>query len=262
MMRRPSRKSETHIDTLDVIASSDHPGSNGSVVESVIAAIKGGLRSGRFAPGQRLIENDVCEQIGAGRSSVREAMRRLAAEGLVDLEHHKGARIRYLDLEEVLEIYQVREVLEGLAARLAARNAGEARNCGRLLKLEREFDAGFDGSPSKYMAYNVEFHRTILEMAGNEQLVRLIEQLELPAFLSLLQVIVDPPAVELSRGDHRPIVEAIIAGKEKAACEAMRRHISRTARYLRDHADETNFGTRRKRAPQNMQRSFRRAKTR
>jgi DNA-binding GntR family transcriptional regulator len=261
-MRRPARRAVPHGNVPKAEALPDDPGLNGSVVEGVISAIKWGLRTGRFAPGQRLIETDVCLQTGAGRSSVREATRRLAAEGLVELEHHKGARIRYLDLKEVLEIYQVREVLEGLAARLAARNASKTGNRERLLKLEREFDAEFEGSPSKYMAYNVAFHRTVLEIADNLRLVRLIEQLELPAFLSLLHVIVDPPAAELSRAEHRPIVKAIIAGKEKAAGEAMQKHIARTARYIRDHADDTNFGDRRRQAAQKMRSGSSRTKTR
>ena len=146
----------------------------------------------------------------------------------------------------MLEIYEVRKVIEGLAARLAARNANK-RTIARLLKLERDYDASFDGSPSKYMAYNVAFHRTIVEMAGNTWLLQLIEQLELPAFLSLLHVIVDPPSAELSRAEHRPIVEAIVGGREKAASAAMEKHIARTARYVREHADEANFAGPRRR---------------
>ena len=186
-----------------------------------------------------MIEGDICLQTDSSRSSVREAMRRLAAEGLVEIEHHKGARVRSLGIDEVLELYQVREVLEGLSARLAARNIDRPGNREKLIRIENDFDKTFDGAPSKYMTYNVAFHRLVVELADNARLTELFEQLELPAFLSLLHVVVDPPSVDLSRSEHRPIVAAILAGREKAASTAMQKHISRTAQHVKDHAGET-----------------------
>jgi DNA-binding GntR family transcriptional regulator len=217
--------------------------SDGSVVERTVHVIREGLRDGRYAPGQRLIEGELCAETGVSRSTVREALRRLAAEGFLEIEHHRGARIRRLALDEVLEIYAIRESLEGLAAQLAARSIKNGGNCDRLLQLERKFDAGFDGSPQRYMAYNVEFHRVIVDMSGNAKLLNLIEQLELPAFLSLLRIIVEPSAMHLSRGEHRPIVSAIVDGDERAARKAMQDHIGRTARYIRAQADDTSFPT-------------------
>ena len=216
------------------------PDAGGSVVESVIAHLKQGLRAGRYAPGQRLIESDICARVDASRGSVREAMRRLAAEGIVDIEHHKGARIRFLDLAEALEIYQVRESLEGLAAELAARNVAAGASAASLIQLERDFDDAFDGSPTKYMTYNLAFHRAIVKIANNSRLTSLIEQLELPAFLSMLQIIVDPLSVELSRGEHRPIMAAILAGDGEAASRAMRKHIGRTADHIRKQANRAD----------------------
>jgi DNA-binding GntR family transcriptional regulator len=217
--------------------------SDGSVVEHTAHVIREGLRDGRYAPGQRLIEGELCAEIGVSRSTVREALRRLAAEGFLEIEYHRGARIRRLALDEVLEIYAIRETLEGLAAQLAARSIKDGGSCARLLQLERKFDAGFDGSPQRYMAYNVEFHRVIVDMSGNSKLMNLVDQLELPAFLSLLRIIVEPSAMHLSRAEHRPIVSAIVDGEERAARKAMQDHIGRTARYIRAQADDTSFPT-------------------
>ena len=229
------------VEHFRLTAMDDDAAPAGSVVETVIAIIKDGLRAGRYAPGQRLIESDLCAQTQSSRSSVREAMRRLAAEGLVELEHHKGARVRALGIGEVLDLYQVREALEGLAAKLAARNIDRPGNRERLVSLEETFDRNFDGSPSRYMTYNMAFHRLIIDLADNARLTQLFEQLELPGLLALLHVVVEPPPVAVSRAEHRPIVEAILNGREAGASAAMRAHIGHTARYLSDHAVGTQF---------------------
>src|SRR5262245_45965230 len=83
-----------------------------SAVERVIAHVRSGIRDGRFAPGQRLIENDLQASLGVSRGPIREAVRRLAAENLIDVELHKGARVRRLTPDEIKAIYEVREVLE------------------------------------------------------------------------------------------------------------------------------------------------------
>ncbi len=229
------------VEHFRLMAIDDEAPPAGSVVETVISIIKDGLRAGRYAPGQRLIESDLCAQTQSSRSSVREAMRRLAAEGLVELEHHKGARVRALGIGEVLDLYQVREVLEGLAAKLAARNIDRPGNRERLVSLEESFDRNFDGSPSRYMTYNMAFHRLIIDLADNARLTQLFQQLELPGLLALLHVVVEPPPVSVSRAEHRPIVEAILAGRESVASAAMRAHIGHTARYLSDNAVGAQF---------------------
>src|ERR1700757_2731392 len=90
-----------------------------SVVEKIVDAIRSDIKAGRVAPGQRLIESEIRVALGASRPSIRDAMRRLEAEGLVEVEHHKGARVRPLTPADTEHIYQIREALEGVAARLA-----------------------------------------------------------------------------------------------------------------------------------------------
>ena len=94
-----------------------------SAVERVIAFIRSGIRDGRFAPGQRLIESELQSSLGVSRGSIREAIRRLAAEHILQVELHKGARVRQLSAEEIKNIYQVREVLEGPPGRYPAQLA-------------------------------------------------------------------------------------------------------------------------------------------
>src|SRR5262249_27200607 len=151
------------------------------------------------------------------RGPIREAVRRLAAENLIDVELHKGARVRRLTPDEIKAIYEVREVLEGLACRLAAQDA--AFPAARLQALEREFDRTFDGTARSYLAYNERFHQLIVESSRNPELMRLIANLQIPSFLMLVQVLVDAPSIKRARAEHRPIVKAILkrdaAGAER-----------------------------------------------
>ena len=203
-----------------------------SIVDRVIVEFTAALKTGRFVPGQRLPETDLRELVSASRSSIREALRRLAADGLVTFEHQKGARVRRLSRLDTKEIYETRQALEGMAARLAARNVGIGDFRRRLMALEKEYDAAADGSAGRYLGYNEQFHRLIVEMSGNAHLSRFIEQLAIPAFLLLLQIMVEPPAFQTSRNEHRPIIKAIFAGDEDTAERAMRSHIARTQEHV------------------------------
>jgi DNA-binding GntR family transcriptional regulator len=210
------------------------PKSDGSIVEEIIEVIKDGVRDRRFAPGQRLIESEIRRDVGASRSSVREAMRRLAAENLIDLQHYKGARVRVFSKDEVVGLYQVREMLEGLAARLAAANIGRGRHRARLTALEREFDRGFDGSPTAYMRYNERFHALVVEMSESDILVRLVVQLHVPVYTLQFHSLVDPRSVAAARRQHRLIARAILAGDGAQAERLMRRHVrDRLAQVLK-----------------------------
>ena len=199
--------------------------SDGSIVEEIIETIKDGVRERRFAPGQRLIESDIRRDVGASRSSVREAMRRLAAENLIDLKHYKGARVRIFTKDEVIGLYQVREMLEGLAARLAAQNIGRGRHRARLTALESQFDRSFDGSPTAYMRYNERFHELVVQMSGSDILIRLVVQLHVPVYTLQFHSLVDPRSVAAARKQHRAIAKAILAGDGAKAERLMRRHV-------------------------------------
>ncbi len=94
--------------------------SRGEVVNFVIQHLRDGIFLGRFAPGQRLITSELMTDIGVSRGSLREAFSRLAADGIVDLVPNRGAVVRRLSRVELINLFRIREVLEGLAARQAA----------------------------------------------------------------------------------------------------------------------------------------------
>lgn len=200
-----------------------------SVVETVVDILRNQIRSRNLAPGQRLIEKEISDSVGASRASVREAMGRLEAEGLVEIEHQKGARVRRLSVQDAEYINHVREALEGMAARLAARNINKSDFRQRLRGLEKEFAAENDGLPSTYLRYNEKFHNLIVEMSDNWRLERMVRQLQHTTFVMLGQVVSHKLAIERALKEHKNIVAAVLKGDAERAERTMRAHIRRTA---------------------------------
>jgi DNA-binding GntR family transcriptional regulator len=212
--------------------------SSTSITGGIIEYIEDGVRTGRFAPGQRLIEAEVQLAVGSSRGPVREAMRRLAAEGLIEIPHYKGARVRRLSKEEVEDLYRVREVVEGLAARLAAKNMDEPGSRKALIRLESDFKTSFDGTPHAYMKYNQDFHHLIVAMSESEQLRRLVAQLQIPVIMVRLHTIIDRELIRRSLQQHQKIVKALLGGDPRRAERAMREHVRLTGTHVLRSAEK------------------------
>jgi DNA-binding GntR family transcriptional regulator len=210
-------------------------------VDVLIEQIRESIRTGRFVPGQRLVEADLQRLADCSRSTVREAIRRLAAEGLIDTRHHRGARVRELSRAEVVHLYQVREALEGLACRLAAENIGRGDYRARFKALEAEFARDFDGSHRSFFDYNQRYHRLILGIADNPQLERLVDQCQHSAFTAVVAFVVDRPSVKRAIDEHRLVTRAILAGDAAAAEAAMRQHLRSTCAMLLERAQNRIF---------------------
>jgi DNA-binding GntR family transcriptional regulator len=199
-----------------------------SVVESVIRRIRLNIRNGGYAPGQRLIEADVQQMTGASRGPVREAIRRLSAEGLLEVLHQKGARIRKLTREEVEGLYDVREVIEGLAASGAAKQFRNPDFKKQLETLDRQFVQNYDGSAQTYMEYNERFHEFIVKQSNNAYLERLVQNLQVPIVMLRLFSFIDRPFVERAHREHLEITKYLLRGDSAQAEKAMRKHVRMT----------------------------------
>jgi len=194
-----------------------------SAVDHVIESLKSGIRLGRYVPGQRLSEPDMMREFHVSRGSVREALRCLEADGLVQIEFYRGARIRKMSRNEFIEANQIRGLLEGFAASLAAlRMDGTERK--RLLELEENWDRGNKGWT--YAEYNEKFHALILEASHHKQLPIYVEQVQPLIFdLQFHRIQRTRKAIRRSRLEHRRVVKAILNGDAKGAERAMRQHI-------------------------------------
>jgi DNA-binding GntR family transcriptional regulator len=146
----------------------------------VVSAIERGILLGRFVPGQRLIEADLTRDLKVSRGPVREALKRLAAEGVVELTPRRSAYIRALSRREVLELLQVLRAVMGLSVRLAAArirlDRGRKRQ-GFADRLKRAYERlevqGAHGDRVLQSIERTRFYDAIFEIAGNRELVRI-----------------------------------------------------------------------------------------
>lgn len=197
-------------------------------VERVVRFVHAGLAGGELVPGQRLVEPELAERTGVSRASVREAFRALAAEGLISIERYKGASVRRLQPQELRESFDIRELLEGLAARRAAEHACRPPYLARFRELMREMEraASLDDEGAAYGRLNRDFHDLILEAAASEQLSALANHIRPPAIVRLLhQRLLEPGAMRKSLAEHQAIAAALLAGDGPRAEASMRRHI-------------------------------------
>lgn len=199
----------------------------GSLATLVASQIRGWILEGSFAPGQRLIEAELSRRCGAGRSTIREALGRLATDGLVEVEPYRGASVRRLDRREVGELYRVRELLEGLAARGAAEMvlrspAARAAFSAELGEIAARHRAGDTGA---YLAENRRYHQAIVRHADNRVLERQLDMLIVPVFRLQFRALMTWELVERSRSDHARIAAAVLTGDADAADALMRAHV-------------------------------------
>src|SRR5258708_34182047 len=148
--------------------------------DRVVEVITDGIRAGRFVPGQRLIEGDLTHNLRVSRGPVREALKRLSAEGIVSLTLHRGAYIRALQREESKKILMVLEVLTGLAAQLAA---AEIENDGNKRRMREAYEhlkqIHESGGVGPYLDEAGNFYHRVIEIGGNEQVARILPTMQI-----------------------------------------------------------------------------------
>lgn len=193
---------------------------------AVLGELRDAILAGEFVAGQRLVEVDLCERFGCGRFAVRAAIPVLASEGLVDVQRHRGARVRVIPLEEAIEITEVRGMLEGLAAARAAQRATTADidELQEIIRQMREAVAAVE--LVRYSDANARLHALIRRIAAHQTATGIIERLraQMVRHQFMLSLVPGRPTVSLAQ--HERIVAAI-AGRDSAAAEtAMRDHIT------------------------------------
>ena len=183
------------------------------------------IRTGRFVPGQRMVEVDIIRQMGASRSKVREAFQRLEGEGLVQIEEFRGASVRSTSLKEVSHIYRARVALEGVCAGDFVRHATpEQRE--ELEALQLELDRCVDErAPERFGRLNVQWHNLIVEGSGNLVILDLLKRLNVPIHRLLFESFYDEARLRTANADHRAIIDLIRANDAESAEREMRRHI-------------------------------------
>ena len=188
---------------------------------------------GEFQPNERLIEMDLAQLYNVGRAAIRTALARLEQDGLVEREPNRGARVRAISEEEAVETLEARAVLEGLAARYAARNVTDA-DIDDLRAIVGEMEARLaEGDLLGISEGNTRLHSRLLQIANNKTVARLIERLHAQHIRSQFRLILVPGRPPRSVAEHRAIVEAVASRDPDAAEAAMRYHLANTVETLR-----------------------------
>ncbi|GMG81535.1 GntR family transcriptional regulator [Paralimibaculum aggregatum] len=185
------------------------------------------IRQGALLPGDRLRETELAERLGVSRTPVREAIRQLEADGLVQHVPRHGATVRVLDYAEIMELYDMRVVLEGTAARLAARAASDVE-IDELEAINAELAAAGTGPDAARL--NRLFHGTLFDAAKNRFLSRSMQTLQKSLMILGPSMLSDETRAEAALAEHRVLLTALKARDGAAAEAAMRAHIEASQR--------------------------------
>ena len=196
---------------------------------SVTESIRTAIAIGRFRAGERLPERQVCEMLGVSRTLVREALRQLETEGLIKVVAHSGPIVASLTLQQAEGIYQVREELEGLAARLFAENATEAQRKALLDALEDIKKAYRSADPVVRLNAKNHFYECLLEGSGNEVLGTMVRMLNSRVMLLRATSLKVSGRTTASLTELRALCDALMSRDPAAAEEASRRHVQSAA---------------------------------
>jgi len=207
----------------------------GSMTDAVTDALREAILDGTIPPSTWLREEDLSREFVVSRTPIRESLRRLADENLVVRTANRGSMVQALTLEEILGVYMVREVLEGLAVHTAVTRMPEGM-LNELWRVHREsVEAKQANDPARENLLHLEFHRIIRNATGNQLLIRFLGQVEHAVRRAGVSPYRDPTRMEENEAEHLQLIEAIASGDADAAREAAMLHM-RKAREARVRA--------------------------
>ncbi len=205
----------------------------------VLHNIRQAILTRRFTPGQRLIERELCELTGVSRTPVREALRQLESEGLVEMVPNRGPVVAAITRDEAAEIYDARAALESLAARRFAERANDAeieQLASRLAAIE---DAVREGRLTEMVARKDDFYRVLLSGARNRVIRQMLDSLQARIAYLRATSLARPGRSEQTVAEVTEIVAAIKRRDATAAARLSREHVELAAEFaLESLADE------------------------
>ena len=200
------------------------------LAEVAYAQLSEGILRKELPPGTSLSVPELSRRLEISRSPVREAVQRLIHDGLADYRGRRGTVVLSIDLADFLALLEVRAVLEGLAAGLAAERGTDRE----IVKLQEKHDAflalsNHVGEEPDFVELDMSFHKLIREMARNDELATLLARTQARAHLSMHGLWSGTRNVEEAQREHGMICEAIVRRDEHGAADAARRHVTNLA---------------------------------
>lgn len=198
--------------------------------EIVYEELKRQILTGKIDPGTRMMEVELAEDMGVSRTPIREAIRKLEKEGLVVIEPRKGAYASQISTKDMVDILEVRQTMEGLAAYFAATRMTQEQK-DSLADVSASYnEAVKTGNTGDMIKYDTLFHHIIVESSGNKVLLQMIEQLQELVLRFRYIYYDDFRRAEKMPEEHQAILNAIISGRGERAREEADKHIE----YLKE----------------------------
>jgi DNA-binding GntR family transcriptional regulator len=224
-------------------------GRSGALVDHLAASIRARVLTGEIEVGSRLRQERLAAEFGVSRTPIREALRKLQADGIVELQPNRGAIVRGATAREIREAYEVRAELEGFAAELAATRIDDAQlqelhAAQRLfgssiakLVAGRVADDGADNANGEWTRANDLFHGVIQEAAGNERLARIVQDLHraFPRGLTWSALRRSSRLLEQNVEEHHSVLDAIERRDAAAARRTMVAHVRHAGELIAHH---------------------------
>jgi DNA-binding GntR family transcriptional regulator len=193
--------------------------------KDVRTRIRSMILGSELKPGQRLLEEELCERLGIGRTPVREALLLLKGEGL--LGPGRGWVVENVDRSQIRAIFESRAAIEGATARLAARHAS-SETFDELQRLIEAMEPGEGMTRPELNRLNNEFHNLIVDSADNMFLAQFHERTQFHYWMLRVPILFSNEEVQKTNLQHRKIVDALIARDEDQAERAAREHVEKT----------------------------------
>lgn len=212
---------------------------NLSEVLNIYESVSEKILSGEYPAGYRLVESDLASAFGVSRTPVRLAIERLVSEGLACHIPHKGAIVRQMSIEDIRSLLAVREVNEGLAARLASQNVTDADSDAMNDILRRMEEALASDDLQGYYALCGEIHKYIMELAHNEFLSEFINKIYNITYRYHINAMINRPSSSLK--EHRRIVDAILSRDGNLAEKTMKQHVKKVSDFYNDERNAQFF---------------------
>jgi len=190
--------------------------------EEILQNVKDRIIRGKWNPGERIIELQLSRELSCGRAKVREALRQLEQEGFVTIIPNVGTVVSELSQKDIVQIYDLMGVLEGLSLRIATPFLAR-----EVIARIEELVLGFEKSrndPFLMSQHNFELHRFLTTLSGNERLIQFMENIRMHTYRMRLQTFYSEDQIEASIVEHRQILQAIKEKKAEEAEAIIRKH--------------------------------------
>jgi len=217
-------------------------GNYSSKAEKVYKILRKNIIERKLLPGQKLVERELIEKLGVSKTPVREALTKLKKDGLVEGNLRQSASVIRVSRKDVVEIYNLREVLEALAAKCAAEKITpeKAEELRSNIQLSEEYVK--ENNLKEYTRLDLKFHNLVEIISENKRLYEMAQYLRYQVKVLMTTSITLPGrGVKVSLSEHKKIVEAIINQNPNLAERMAKKHVRKTRKAVLDWFDRTQW---------------------